>query len=168
MRKDVLAAKEEQVENFTKKLQDANTAIVVNYRGLDVADVTDLRKQLRDADVSFNVIKNNVISRAAEKAGYEDLKDVFSGPTAVAFSNEDPIAPAKILKNFADNNDALVIKGGMIEKKVASLDEINEFASLPSRDELLATLANVLQAPIRNVAYGVKAIADGKDDDSAA
>ncbi|MBW1605994.1 50S ribosomal protein L10 [Lactobacillus sp. Sy-1] len=168
MRKDVLAAKEELVAEFTKKLQDANSAIVVNYRGLDVADVTDLRKQLRDADVSFNVIKNNVISRAAEKAGYDELKDIFKGPTAVAFSNEDPIAPAKILKNFADNNDALVIKGGMIEKKVASLDEINEFASLPSRDELLATLANVLQAPIRNVAYGVKAIADSKDDDSAA
>ncbi|MHA8137898.1 50S ribosomal protein L10 [Lactobacillaceae bacterium Scapto_B20] len=168
MRKDVLAAKEEQVENFTKKLQDANSAIVVNYRGLDVASVTDLRKQLRDAGVSFNVIKNNVISRAAEKAGYEELKDVFTGPTAVAFSDEDPIAPAKILKNFADNNDALVIKGGMIENKVASLDDINTFASLPSREELLATLANVLQAPIRNVAYGVKAIADGKDDDSAA
>ncbi|MHA8110705.1 50S ribosomal protein L10 [Lactobacillaceae bacterium Melli_B4] len=167
MRKDVLAAKEEQVENFTKKLQDANTAIVVNYRGLDVASVTDLRKQLRDAGVSFNVIKNNVISRAAEKAGYEELKDVFAGPTAVAFSDEDPIAPAKILKNFADNNDALVIKGGMIEKKVASLDEINAFASLPSRDELLSTLANVLQAPVRKVAYGIKAIVD-KDDDSAA
>ncbi|UQS87012.1 50S ribosomal protein L10 [Nicoliella spurrieriana] len=167
MRKDVLAAKEEQVEKFTKLFQNANTAVVVNYRGLDVADVTDLRKQLRDAGVSLHVIKNNVVRRAAEKAGYEELNDVFVGPTAVAFSDEDPIAPAKILKKFADNNDALVLKGGMIEDKVASLDEIEEFASLPSRDELLATLANVLQAPVRNVAYAVKAVAD-KDDDSAA
>ena len=145
----------------------AESAIVVDYRGLTVAEVTDLRKQLRDADVSMKVIKNKILERAVEGTDYEDLKSVFVGPTAVAFSNEDPIAPAKILKKFADEHDQLSIKGGFIEKSVKTLDEINEFATMPSREELLATLVSCLQDPVRKVARAVKAVAD-KGDDAAA
>ncbi|WP_283583345.1 50S ribosomal protein L10 [Limosilactobacillus difficilis] len=167
MSEAAIAKKAEIVKQTTDELNAAESAIVVDYRGLTVAEVTDLRKQLRDADVSMKVIKNKILERAVEGTDYEDLKSVFVGPTAVAFSNEDPIAPAKILKKFADEHDQLSIKGGFIEKSVKTLDEINEFATMPSREELLATLVSCLQDPVRKVARAVKAVAD-KGDDAAA
>jgi len=165
--KETVAVKAQKVEEVTEQLKKSVSAIVVDYRGLTVEEVTDLRKQLRDAGVKMEVIKNKVMVRAAEKAGYADMNDVFSGPTAVAFSEEDPIAPAKILANFAKTADALQLKGGMVEGKVATLDEIQEYATMPSREELLATIANLLQAPVRNVAYAVKAVAEKGDEDAA-
>jgi len=165
--KETVAIKAKEVEQVTEQLKGAVSAIVVDYRGLTVEQVTDLRKQLREAGVKLRVIKNKIMVRAAEKAGYADLNDVFSGPTAVAFSEEDPVAPAKILANFAKTADALQLKGGVIEGKVASLEEVQEYATLPSREELLATIANLLQAPVRNVAYAVKAIAEKGDEDAA-
>ena len=167
MSKETVAIKAKEVEQVTEQLKGAVSAIVVDYRGLTVEQVTDLRKQLREAGVKLRVIKNKIMVRAAEKAGYADLNDVFSGPTAVAFSEEDPVAPAKILANFAKTADALQLKGGVIEGKVASLEEVQEYATLPSREELLATIANLLQAPVRNVAYAVKAIAEKGDEDAA-
>jgi len=165
--KETVAVKAKEVEEVTEQLKSAVSAIVVDYRGLTVEQVTDLRKQLREAGVKMRVIKNKIMVRAAEKAGYADLNDVFSGPTAVAFSEEDPVAPAKILANFAKTADALQLKGGVIEGKVASLEEVQEYATMPSREELLATIANLLQAPVRNVAYAVKAIAEKGDEDAA-
>ncbi|WP_258115376.1 50S ribosomal protein L10 [Levilactobacillus yiduensis] len=168
MSEQAIAIKAKKVDEVVEKFNNATSAIVVDYRGLTVEQVTDLRKQLRDAGVQLNVIKNKVLVRAAEKAGYEGLNELFAGPTAVAFSDEDPIAPAKVLKNFADNVDALEIKGGYIEDKIMSIDEINTYATLPSREDLLSMLANVLQAPVRNVAYAVKAIAEKGDEGDAA
>ncbi|MFC6180307.1 50S ribosomal protein L10 [Lactiplantibacillus daowaiensis] len=167
MSKETVALKAKEVEEVTEQLKSAVSAIVVDYRGLTVEQVTDLRKQLREAGVKMRVIKNKIMVRAAEKAGYADLNDVFSGPTAVAFSEEDPVAPAKILANFAKTADALQLKGGMIEGKVATLEEVQEYATMPSREELLATIANMLQAPVRNVAYAVKAVAEKGDEDAA-
>ncbi|TPR12531.1 50S ribosomal protein L10 [Apilactobacillus timberlakei] len=166
-KKAVIDAKAKRVEAVTEKFNNATSAIIINYRGLNVEEVTDLRKQLRDSNVAFNVIKNNIAVRASKEAGYEELGDLFKGPTAVAFSDEDPIAPAKILKNFADNTDAVELKGGVLENKVASLDEIEEFASLPSREESISTLANILQAPVRKFAIAVKAVAEKDDGDAA-
>lgn len=163
-----IAVKAKKVDAVVEKFNAATSAIVVDYRGLTVEQVTDLRKQLRDAGVQMNVIKNKILTRAAEKAGYGDLNDVFAGPTAVAFSNEDPIAPAKILKKFSDSVDALEIKGGYIEDKIMSVDEINVYATLPSREDLLSMLASEFQAPIRNVAYAIKAVAEKGDDGEAA
>ncbi|MFC6289452.1 50S ribosomal protein L10 [Levilactobacillus angrenensis] len=168
MSEQAIAIKAKKVDEVVEKFNNATSAIVVDYRGLTVEQVTDLRKQLRDAGVQMNVIKNKVLVRAAEKAGYEGLNELFAGPTAVAFSDEDPIAPAKVLKKFADSVDALEIKGGYIEDKIMSIDEINTYATLPSREDLLSMLANVLQAPVRNVAYAVKAIADKGDEGDAA
>jgi len=145
-------------------LNAAQSAIVVDYRGLTVAEVTDLRKQLRDAGIQMSVIKNKILDRAVEGTDYEDLRSTFVGPTAVAFSDEDPIAPAKILKKFADDHDALEIKGGFIEKSVKTLDEINEYANMPGREELLSMLASALQDPMRKIARAVKAIADKEDE----
>lgn len=164
MSEAAIAKKAEVVKQTVELLNNAESAIVVDYRGLTVAEVTDLRKQLRDAGVKMSVIKNKILDRAVEGTDYEDLKSTFVGPTAVAFSDEDPIAPAKILKNFADNHDALEIKGGFIEKKVKTLDEINEYATMPSREDLLSMLASALQDPMRKIARAVKAVADKEDE----
>ncbi|MBD5806452.1 50S ribosomal protein L10 [Lactobacillus sp. 0.1XD8-4] len=164
MSEAAIAKKAEIVKQTIDMLNAAQTAIVVDYRGLTVAEVTDLRKQLRDAGVKMSVIKNKILDRAVEGTDYEDLRDTFVGPTAVAFSDEDPIAPAKILKKFADDHDALEIKGGFIEKSVKTLDEINEYANMPGREELLSMLASALQDPMRKIARAVKAIADKEDE----
>ena len=164
MSEAAIAKKAEVVKQTVELINNAESAIVVDYRGLTVAEVTDLRKQLRDAGVKMSVIKNKILDRAVEGTDYEDLKSTFVGPTAVAFSDEDPIAPAKILKNFADDHDALEIKGGFIEKKVKTLDEINEYATMPSREDLLSMLASALQDPMRKIARAVKAVADKEDE----
>ena len=110
------------------------------------------------------LITPTFLSPAAEKAGLEELASVFVGPSAVAFSNEDVIAPAKILNDFAKDAEALEIKGGAIEGAVASKEEILALATLPNREGLLSMLLSVLQAPVRNVALAVKAVADNKED----
>lgn len=164
MSEAAIAKKAEIVKQTTDMLNAAQSAIVVDYRGLTVAEVTDLRKQLRDAGIQMSVIKNKILDRAVEGTDYEDLRSTFVGPTAVAFSDEDPIAPAKILKKFADDHDALEIKGGFIEKSVKTLDEINEYANMPGREELLSMLVSALQDPMRKIARAVKAIADKEDE----
>ena len=140
MSEAAIAKKAEEVKSVNAQLLAAESAIVVDYRGLTVEEVTDLRKQLRDANIKMSVIKNKILERAVEGTDYEDLKATFVGPTAVAFSDEDPIAPAKILKKFADDHDALEIKGGIIEKKVQTLDAINEYATMPGREDLLCKI----------------------------
>ena len=164
MSEAAIAKKAEVVKQTADLINAAQSAIVVDYRGLTVAEVTDLRKQLRDARVKMSVIKNKILDRAVEGTDYEDLRSTFVGPTAVAFSDEDPIAPAKILKKFADDHDALEIKGGFIEKSVKTLDEINEYATMPSREDLLSMLASALQDPMRKIARAVKAVADKEDE----
>lgn len=159
-----IAKKAAIVDEVTEKFSAAASAVIVDYRGLTVEQVTELRKQLRDADVEMKVIKNSILVRAAEKAGLNGLEEVFSGPTAVAFSNEDVVAPAKIIDEFAKTADKLEIKGGIIEGKVASIEEITALAKLPNRDGLLSMLLSVLQAPVRNVAYAVKAVAEKEEE----
>ncbi|WP_028273335.1 50S ribosomal protein L10 [Atopococcus tabaci] len=167
MSQSVIEKKQQIVEDLTKKFEDAASVVVVDYRGLTVDEVTDLRKQLRDAGVEMRVLKNTMLRRAAVAAGLEGMDDIFKGPTAVAFSNEDVVAPAKIMADFAKDAEALEIKGGVIEGKVASADEINAVAKLPSREGLLSMLLSVLQAPVRNTALAVKAVADQKDGEAA-
>ncbi|MDK1736219.1 50S ribosomal protein L10 [Dellaglioa algida] len=168
MSKEFIAQKALIVDEITEKFNKAASAVVVDYRGLTVEQVTALRKELREAGVEMKVIKNKILVRAAEKAGYEGMEEVFSGPTAVAFSSEDVVAPARIIATFAKTAEALSIKGGVIEGKVATLEEINALATLPSRDGLLSMLLSVLQAPVRNVAYALNAVAESKDEEPAA
>ncbi|MEG0287026.1 MULTISPECIES: 50S ribosomal protein L10 [Vagococcus] len=162
-----IAKKAQEVEVVTAKLKEAASVVVVDYRGLTVEQVTDLRKQLRDANIEMKVIKNGILRRAAEAAGLEGMEDVFVGPTAVAFSNEDVVAPAKIMNDFAKTADKLEIKGGIIEGNVSSVEEIVALAKLPSREGLLSMLLSVLQAPVRNVAYAVKAVSEAKEEEVA-
>ncbi|MBS7575967.1 MULTISPECIES: 50S ribosomal protein L10 [unclassified Enterococcus] len=164
MSEATIAKKAAIVDQVAEKFQAAASAVIVDSRGLTVEEVTNLRKQLRDNGVEFKVIKNSILRRAAEKQGLEGLEEVFTGPTAVAFSNEDVVAPAKILNDFAKDAKNLEIKGGVIEGKVSSIDEIVALAKLPNREGLLSMLLSVLQAPVRNVAYAVNAVAEAKEE----
>ncbi|MBG9984207.1 50S ribosomal protein L10 [Aerococcaceae bacterium DSM 111022] len=156
--------KANQVDVMATKLKDASSVVVVDYLGLTVEEVTDLRKQLRDEEVEMHVVKNTILRRAAEAAELEGLNENFAGPTAIIIGTGDVVTPARITNDFAKNAEALEIKGGAINGDVVSVDEIKKVASLPNREGLLSMLLSVLQAPVRNVAYAVKAVADAKEE----
>src|SRR5690554_2147942 len=163
----VIEKKKQVVSEIATKLRESKSTILVDYRGLDVAEVTELRKQLREAGVEFKVYKNTMSRRAAEEVELSELNEVLVGPTAIAFSNEDVVAPAKVLNNFAKDHEALEIKGGVIQGNVASIDQIKELADLPSYEGLLSMVLSVLQAPMRNFAYATKAVAEQKEEQGA-
>lgn len=159
--------KEVLVSEIATKLRDSKATVVVDYRGLNVAQVTELRKQLREANVEFKVYKNSMTRRATAEVELTELDSVLVGPTAIAFSNDDVIAPAKILNDFAKKNDKLEIKAGIIEGQFATLEEVKALAELPSREGLLSMLLSVLQAPMRNFALVTKAVAEQKEEQGA-
>ena len=148
----VIETKQQVVTEIADKLRASKSTIVVDYRGLTVSEATELRKQLREAGVEFKVYKNSLTRRAAESAEMAELNEFLTGPNAIAFSNEDVVAPAKVL------ND---------EGKLVTLDEVKAIATLPSREGLLSMLLSVLQAPIRNLALATKAVADQKEEQGA-
>lgn len=168
MSKTAIAEKEKLVDAFADELKDAKAILVINYLGLSVEEVTKMRDELRDNNVKMRVIKNTFLKRAAVKAGVKGLDDTFVGPTAVVYTDDadDITEPARIVSKYEDDYDVMEIKGGMLEGKLTSKDEIKELASIPGRDGLLSMLVSVLQAPIRDFAYAVKAVADSKSDDS--
>ena len=162
-----IETKKVQVQEIADKFSAAASIVVVDYRGLTVAQVTELRKQLREAGVEFKVYKNTLTRRAAEAAGLEGINEFLTGPNAIAFSNEDVVAPAKIINEFAKKNEALEIKAGIIEGTVASVEDVKALAELPSREGLLSMLLSVLQAPVRNFALATKAVAEQKEEQGA-
>jgi large subunit ribosomal protein L10 len=164
----ILAEKKRQVEEIAAKLKESAATVIADYRGLNVAQMTELRKQLREAGVEFKVLKNTLVSRAANSVELGELDAVLTGPTAVAFSKEDAVAPAKVLSQFAKENEALKIKGGVVEGRIVDVAQIEALASLPSREGLLSMLLSVLQAPIRNFALAVKAVADKRQEAESA
>ncbi|AIK31093.1 50S ribosomal protein L10 [Bacillus thuringiensis] len=163
----VIETKQQVVTEIADKLRASKSTIVVDYRGLTVSEATELRKQLREAGVEFKVYKNSLTRRAAESAEMAELNEFLTGPNAIAFSNEDVVAPAKVLNDFAKDHEALEIKAGVIEGKLVTLDEVKAIAILPSREGLLSMLLSVLQAPIRNLALATKAVADQKEEQGA-
>ncbi len=155
----IIQAKQQEVEVIAAKLRESSCTVVADYRGLNVAQVTQLRKLLREAGVEFQVLKNSLVSRAAANAELGELDAVLTGPTAIAFG-KDVVAPAKILSDFAKKNDALKVKGGIVEGRFVDAGQVKALAELPSREGLLSMLLSVLQAPVRNFALAVKAVAD--------
>ncbi len=159
--------KQQVVSEIAEKLRESKSTIVVDYRGLNVAAVTELRKQLREANVDFKVYKNSMTRRATAEVELTQLDEVLVGPNAIAFSNDDVIAPAKIINEFAKKHEALEIKAGVIEGQVSSVEDVKALAELPSRDGLLSMLLSVLQAPVRNFALATKAVAEQKEEQGA-
>lgn len=158
-----IQSKQQVVDEIAAKLRESASTVVADYRGLNVAQVTELRKQLREANVEFQVLKNTLVRRATASAELTGLDQALTGPTAIAFSVNDAVAPAKILNDFAKKNDALKLKGGVVEGNVYDADQIKALAELPSRDGMLSMLLSVLQAPIRNFALAVKAVAEKQE-----
>lgn len=162
-----IEAKQQVVTEIADKLRASKSTIVVDYRGLTVAEATELRKQLREAGIEFKVYKNSLTRRAAEQAEVAELNAHLTGPNAIAFSNEDVVAPAKVLNDFAKKHEALEIKAGVIEGKLVSVEDVKAIAELPSREGLLSMLLSVLQAPIRNLALAAKAVVEQKEGQGA-
>ncbi|GGG06945.1 50S ribosomal protein L10 [Paenibacillus abyssi] len=162
----IIQDKEQAVSEIVSKLRESNCTIVADYRGLNVAQVTELRKQLREAGIEFQVLKNSLIRRATEATELTQLDEVLTGPTAIAFGKEDVVAPAKILSAFAKKNEALKVKGGVLEGQVVGVEQIKALADLPSREGLLSMLLSVLQAPVRNFALAVKAVSEKQEQEA--
>ena len=156
----VLQEKQQVVAELTEKLKNAATGIFVDYRGLSVAEDTELRSKLRAANVEYKVIKNTLCRFAIKEVGLDEIDPILNGPTALAISEEDPVAPAKILADFAKENEKLEIKAGFMDGAVMSLDEIKKLAATPSRETLLATILSSLNAPASNLARLLQAIVD--------
>lgn len=167
-------AKQAIVAELKEQLESAKGVVLTSYKGLTVAQDTELRRELRAAGVSYHVVKNTMLRLAAKEAGLEGFNEHLEGTTAFAFSTEDAVAPAKVIcsyikKNKLDEAGVLTLKVGTVEGKVIDVDEIKYLASLPSREELIAKIlgsmnapvsntVNVLQGVIRNTVYVLEAI----------
>lgn len=144
--------KEQIVQEIKEKLETSPSVVLADYRGLNVGQVTTMRAELRNEGIEFKVLKNSLISLAAQEIGIEGLEVYLEGPTAVAFAKEDPVAPAKILMKYTRQFKALELKGGVVEGKTADLEAIKALAELPSREELLAQVLRGMQAPLSGFA----------------
>lgn len=141
-----ISQKKELVERLAKEISEAELSILIDYKGLDVLQMTDLRAQLRNEDVRLEVVKNSLLDRASHGTDAALMKDFYKGPTAIIFSKSDPVAPAKILVDFAKKNEKLEIKAGAFSGKLLTLEEINKLAKMPSKQELLGKLVYTLNA----------------------
>ncbi len=156
----ILELKKQQVAEVTDWFKGSIAGVVVDYKGISVEDDTKLRKELREANVRYVVLKNTILRRAAENAELGELNDVFKGTTAVAFSEDDYTAAARILGNYAKKVDSFSIKGGFMDGAVVDLATVEKLATLPTREVLLSMLCNVLNAPIAKLARAVQAVVD--------
>ena len=167
MNQTVLESKKGVASEIQDKFQNSSSTVVAEYRGLSVAEVTELRRALRAEGVEMKVYKNTLAAKAAEAAGLGDLKDALTGPNALAFG-QDETAAARVLAKFAKKHEALVLKGGVVNGKVVDIETIMSLSVLPNREGMLSMLLSVLNAPVTSFARVVKAVADAKPADGAA
>ena len=158
--RNAIEIKSEVVSEIVEKLQKSSAAVVVDYKGLTVEEVTELRKQMREAGVDYKVYKNTLVRRAAKEVGIEQFNDeLLVGTNAIAFGYDDPVAPARILKGFMDSHPKMKLKMGIVEGAFYDESKIVEMANIPSREVLIAKLLGSLKAPVSNFAYLIDAIA---------
>ncbi|MCF0110885.1 MAG: 50S ribosomal protein L10 [Erysipelotrichaceae bacterium] len=163
MNNAILDQKKQIVEEITDKLKNSASAVVCEYRGLTVAEVTELRRSLRAENVELVVYKNTMTRRAAEAMGYTELEDSLKGPNAIAFSS-DAVAPARVMAKFAKKHDKLVLKAGVVEGKVVNDETLKELASLPNKEGMISMLLGCLQSPVIKFACAIKAVADARGE----
>ena len=162
----ILEEKKQVVEALAAKLQSAAAGVLVKYEGITVADDTALRAALRKAGVEYTVMKNTLTGRACDIAGYGDMKQYLSGMTAIAISQDDPIAPAKIMKQYADKISTFEIKAGFVDGGILDQAGVIELAETPSKEVLLGRMMGSLQSSLYSFAYVLQAIID-KDGEAA-
>ena len=159
----VLESKKAVVEALSAKMKEATSVVFVDYKGINVAQDTELRKQFREAGVEYSVVKNTLTNFAAKDAGY-DFAEILNGTTAMASTTGDPIAPARIVCEFAKKNkNTLSIKGGVVEGSVLSADQLNGFGELPSKNALVASVLGTFLAPISSLAFVLDQIREQKE-----
>lgn len=151
----ILNQKKEEVSALANKIKEAKLVLLTDYRGINVEDVTNLRTTLRNANAEYKVIKNNITKRALAEAGIEGLEDKLEGPTAVIMTDGDYLEPTKAIYKFSKDNDFYKIKGGVIEGKVMTTEEIITLAKLPSKETLLSMLAGALLGNISKLAVAL-------------
>ena len=151
----IIKQKEEEVKTLANQIKEAKLVLLTDYRGINVTDVTNLRKTLRDTSSDYKVIKNNITRRALAECGIEGLDEALLGPTAVIIGKEDYLQPAKAIYEFTKKNDFYKIKAGIVEGKVMSADEIITLAKLPSKETLLSMLAGALLGNISKLAVAL-------------
>jgi len=163
----------ERVDDLAELLKDAKSVILNDYKGLDVADISELRRECRENSVTFRVIKNTIAKKAFEKVGVEGMDGFLSGPTAVAISYQEEVLPAQILKKFAEDYELPHFKGALVNGRVMDKEQTVRFASLPSKEELRAQVVGAFNSPVRglvicldasrrNLVYALDAIAKKK------
>ena len=162
LREEMIRNKEAVVAEIQEKVNNAGSTVVVEYRGLSVGQMTQLRRNLRDEGVELKVYKNSLFQRAVEGTNFEGLKDQLVGPNAVAFG-EDAVAPSRILATFAKKNKALVLKAGIVDGNVVNQEEITELSTLPNHDGMISMLLGMFQSPIRSFAYAVSQVAQERE-----
>lgn len=166
MNQTILDSKKQVVSEIAEKFKSASSAVVCEYRGLSVQEMTELRRALRAENIELKVYKNTMASRAAAEVGYEALSESLTGPNAIAFG-EDSVAPARVLVEFAKKHKALVVKGAIVEGKVVSEETVKELSALPNREGMYSMLLCCLVSPVRSFACVVKAIADKEETPAA-
>ena len=159
----VLAEKQAVVAAMVEKLKNASAGVLVDYKGITVENDTKLRAELRKNNVEYAVVKNTLTRFAANKIGYSEFDELLNGTTSMACTTGDPIAPARIVSEFAKKNkDVVKIKGGMVEGKVLTIDELKAFGELPSKDALIAQVLGTFLAPITSLAFVLDQICQAK------
>ena len=159
MNQQILEQKKQVVEEIANKIQNAGSTVVVEYRGLTVQEITELRRSLREENIELDVYKNTLVRFATDKLGYNAIDETLVGPNAYAFG-EDQVAASRILCKFAKKHDKLVVKSGIVDNQVLDAAQIAELAKLPNKEGMISMLLGCLQSPIRSFAATVKAIAD--------
>ena len=159
-----LNQKKAEVKELAEKMKEAKLILLTDYRGIGVVDDTELRRDLRNANATCSVIKNNITRRALKECGIEGLDEELVGPTAVIMSNEDYLGASKTIYNFTKTHDFYKIKGGVVDGKVMTADEIITLAKLPSREDLLSMLAGALLANISKVAVALNEVRKQKEE----
>lgn len=161
----ILEQKQEVVKELAEKIRNAASGVLVKYEGITVEDDTKLRAALRAAGVEYSVMKNTLTGRACKEAGLGDAMDQYlNGMTAIAISEKDAVAPAKIMKEYSEKVESFEIKAGFVDGAVVDASVIMTLASIPSKEQLIAKMLGSLQAPLQNFAFAIKAIADKKGE----
>ena len=156
----ILVQKQQIVADLAEQIKNSAAGVVVNYQGITVENDTAMRKALREAGVKYVVMKNTMTGRACEMVGYGEMKQYLSGMTAIAISENDPVAAAKVLKKYAEKVESFNILAGYVDGAVIDANTVNALAEIPNKETLIAKLLGSIQSPLYKFAYAIKAVAD--------
>ena len=165
--KIILEKKQQAVAELAERIKNSVSGVLVNYQGITVEDDTAMRKALREAGVKYMVVKNSLTGRACDEVGYSDMKQYLTGMTAIAISENDAVAPAKVLKKYAEKVESFKILAGYLDGAVIDEKTVNELADIPNKETLIAKFLGSIQAPLYGLAYALQAIADKQEAPAA-